>query len=47
MPPAKGRLWVSNGGMVLRCTLHAVYETLYHVVWSPKNRRDGLQGEAQ
>ncbi|HYQ92867.1 MAG TPA: IS200/IS605 family transposase [Candidatus Competibacteraceae bacterium] len=24
---------------------HAVYETLYHLVWSPKYRRDALPGE--
>src|SRR5467141_4254838 len=47
MPPAKGRLWVYNGGMVLRRTPHAVYDTLYHLVWSPKYRRDVLQGEVQ
>ena len=47
MPPAKGRLWVYNGDMVLRRTPHAVYDTLYHVVWSPKYRRDVLQGESQ
>ncbi len=45
MPPAKGRLWVYNGGMVLRRTPHAVYDTLYHVVWSPQYRRDVWQGE--
>jgi putative transposase len=33
--------------MVLRRTPHAVYDTLYHVVWSPKYRRDGWQGEVQ
>ena len=47
MPPATGRLWVYNGGMVLRRTPHAVYDTLYHLVWSPKYRRDVLQGEIQ
>src|SRR5881409_1053044 len=47
MPPAKGRLWVYNGSMVLRRTPHAVYDTLYHLVWSPKYRRDVLQGEVQ
>ena len=26
---------------------HAVYDTLYHLVWSPKYRRDVLQGEIQ
>ena len=29
--------------MVLRRTPHAVYDTLYHLVWSPKYRRDVLQ----
>jgi putative transposase len=33
--------------MVLRRTPHAVYETLSHLVWSPKYRRDVLQGEIQ
>jgi putative transposase len=33
--------------MVLRRTPHAVYETLDHLVWSPKDRRDVLQGEVQ
>lgn len=47
MPPAKGRLWVYNDEMVLRRTPHAVYDTLYHLVWSPKYRRDVLQGEVQ
>ena len=36
-----------NGGMVLRRTPHAVYDTLYHWVWSPKYRRDVLQGAVQ
>ena len=36
-----------NGGMVLRRTPHAVYDTLYHLVWSPKYRRDVLQDEVQ
>ena len=31
--------------MRLRHTPHAVSETLYHVVWSPKDRRDVWQGE--
>ena len=47
MPPGTGRLWVYNGGMVLRRTPHAVYDTLYHLVWSPKYRRDVLQGQIQ
>jgi putative transposase len=46
-PPAKSRLWVYHGGMVLRRTPHAVYETLDHLVWSPKYRRDVLQGAIQ
>jgi putative transposase len=33
--------------MVLRRTPHAVYDTLYHLVWSPTYRRDVLQGEVQ
>ena len=33
--------------MVLRRTPHAVYDTLYHLVWSPKYRRDVLQGPIQ
>ena len=33
--------------MVLRRTPHAVYDTLYHLVWSPKYRRDVWQGEVQ
>jgi putative transposase len=33
--------------MVLRRTPHAVYDTLYHLVWSPKNRRDVWQGDVQ
>jgi len=33
--------------MVLRRTPHAVYATLYPLVWSPKYRRDVLQGEGQ
>ena len=33
--------------MVLRRTPHAVYDTQSHLVWSPKYRRDGLQGEVQ
>jgi len=31
----------------LRRTPHAVYATLYHLVWPPKYRRDVLQGEVQ
>ena len=45
--PGEGRLWVYNGGMVLRRTPHAVYDTFYHLVGSPKSRRDVLQGEVQ
>ena len=33
--------------MVLRRTPHAVYDTLSHLVWSPKYRRDVLQSEVQ
>jgi len=47
MPAAKLSLKGYNGGMVLRRTPHAVYDTLYHLVWSPKYRRDVLQGEIQ
>ncbi len=47
MPAAKISLKGYNGGMVLRRTPHAVYDTLYHLVWSPKYRRDVLQGEVQ
>jgi REP-associated tyrosine transposase len=47
MPAAKLSLKGYNGGMVLRRTPHAVYDTLYHLVWSPKDRRDVLQGEVQ
>src|SRR6266536_1125194 len=47
MSAAKDRLRGYNGGMVLRRTPHAVYDTLYHLVWSPKYRRDVLQGAVQ
>jgi len=47
MPAAKISLKGYNGGMALRRTPHAVYDTLYHLVWSPKYRRDVLQGEIQ
>ena len=47
MPAAKDRLKQYNGSMVLRRTPHAVYDTLYHLVWSPKYRRDVLQGDIQ
>jgi len=46
MPPVQGRLWVYNGAMVLRRTPHAVSDTLSHLMWSPKYRRDVLQGES-
>ena len=36
-----------NGDMVLRRTPHAVYDTLYHLGWSPQYRRDVLQGAVQ
>jgi putative transposase len=38
---------MSNGGLVLRRTPQAVYDTLYHLVWSPQYRRDVLPGEVQ
>jgi putative transposase len=47
MPAVKHSLRAYNGGMVLRRTPHAVYDTLYPWVWSPKYRRDVLQGEVQ
>jgi REP element-mobilizing transposase RayT len=47
MPAAKHCLREYNGDMVLRRTPHTVYETLYHLVWSPKYRRDVVQGEVQ
>jgi len=47
MPAAKISLTGYHGGVVLRRTPHAVYDTLYHLVWSPKYRRDVLQGEIQ
>ena len=47
MSAAKDRLRGYNGGMVLRRTPHAVYDTLSHVVWSPQYRRDVLQGKVQ
>src|SRR5437867_11921034 len=47
MPAAKISLRGYNGDMVLRRTPHAVYDTLYHLVWSPKYRRDVLQGAVQ
>ena len=45
-PAAKDRLRGYNGGLVLRRTPHAVYDTLDHLLWSPQYRRDGLQGES-
>ena len=47
MPAAKISLQGYNGDMVLRRTPHAVYDTLYHLVWSPTYRRDVLRGEVQ
>ena len=47
MPAAKHSLRGYNGGMVLRRTPHAVYDTLYYLVWSPTYRRDVLPGEVQ
>jgi hypothetical protein len=40
MPAVKHSLREDHGGMVLRRTPPAVYDTLYHVVWSPQYRRD-------
>ncbi|HYP25724.1 MAG TPA: IS200/IS605 family transposase [Blastocatellia bacterium] len=31
--------------MVFRRTAHAAYDTAYHLVWSPKYRKDILEGE--
>ena len=45
MPAAKISLKGYHGGMVLRRTPRAVYDPRYHLVWSLKYRRDGLQGE--
>ena len=45
MPAAKLSCKGYHGGLVLRRTPHAVYETLYHLGWSPKSRCDVLQGE--
>jgi len=42
MPAAKISLKGYNGGMALRRTPHAVYDTPDHLVWSPKYRRDVL-----
>src|SRR5262245_12019775 len=47
MSAAKDRVRGYKSGMVLRRTPHAVYDTLYHLVWSPKYRRDVLPGERQ
>ncbi len=33
--------------MVLKRTSHAVYDTQYHLVWSPKYRKDILKGDIQ
>ncbi len=30
--------------MVIKRTSHAVYDTKYHLVWAPKNRKWILQG---
>ena len=45
MPAAKIRSVRYIIRMVFRRTSHAVYDTLYRLVWSPKYRRDVLQGE--
>ena len=47
MPAAKIRSVRYIIRMVFRRTSHAVYDTLYRLVWSPKYRRDVLQGEIQ
>ncbi len=47
MPAAKISLNDDHGGTVRQCTPHAVYDILYHLVWSPKYRRDVLQGEVR
>jgi hypothetical protein len=47
MPAAKISVKGYHSGMVLRRTPHTVYDTLYHLVWSPKYRRDVWQGAAQ
>jgi len=37
--------WIGyNGGVVFRRTAHAAYDTAYHLVWSPKYRKQILQG---
>ncbi len=36
-----------NAHMVFRRAAHAVYDTAYHLVWSPKYRKDILQGALQ
>ncbi|HXG67978.1 MAG TPA: IS200/IS605 family transposase, partial [Blastocatellia bacterium] len=47
MPAAKmGRLR-DNGAVALRRTPHAVYDTQYHLVWSPKYRKKILTGDIQ
>ena len=33
-----------NAGVVFRRTAHAAYDTAYHLVWSPKYRKQILQG---
>jgi len=44
MPAARIAGVVYNSGMVIRRTSHAVYDTQYHLVWSPKYRKDILRG---
>ena len=42
--PAK-MTWIRyNAGVVFRRTAHAAYDTAYHLVWSPKYRKQILQG---
>ncbi|MFL6216319.1 MAG: transposase, partial [Blastocatellia bacterium] len=37
--------WIRyNAGVVFRRTAHAAYDTAYHLVWSPKYRKQILQG---
>jgi hypothetical protein len=42
MPAARISLKGYNGSMAFRRIPHAVYDTLDHLVWSPKYRRDVL-----
>jgi putative transposase len=47
MPAAKLNRFGYNGGVALKRTPHAVYDTQYHLVWSPKYRKHILRGELQ